>query len=88
MRAVIETAGIKDILTKSHGTNNPINTVRATLAALQQLKTAPQVAELRGKEVEQMVGKRLAAAYKGKEDSSSSPQSAEVAPVGAGGARG
>src|SRR5207302_8435811 len=44
MRAVIETAGIKDILTKSHGTNNPINTVRATLAALQMLKTAPQVA--------------------------------------------
>jgi len=64
MRAVIETAGIKDILTKSHGTNNPINTVRATLAALQQLRTAPQVAELRGREVEQMVGKRLAAAYK------------------------
>ena len=63
MRAVIETAGIKDILTKSHGTNNPINTVRATLAALQQLKTAQQVAELRGKDVEQMVGKRLAAAY-------------------------
>src|SRR2546428_9451502 len=67
MRAVIETAGIKDILTKSHGTNNPINTVRATLAALQQLKTAPQVAELRGREVDQMVGKRLAAAYKGAE---------------------
>src|SRR5229473_276064 len=44
MRAVIETAGIKDILTKSHGTNNPINTVRATLAALQQLRTAQQVA--------------------------------------------
>ena len=67
MRAVIETAGIKDILTKSHGTNNPINTVRATLAALQQLKTAPQVAELRGRDVDQMVGKRLAAAYKGAE---------------------
>src|SRR5438128_12475127 len=67
MRAVIETAGIKAILTKSHGTNNPIHTVRATLAALQQLKTAPQVAELRGREVEQMVGKRLAAAYKGGE---------------------
>jgi small subunit ribosomal protein S5 len=64
MRAVIETAGIKDILTKSHGTNNPINTVRATLAALQQLKTAQQVAELRGKEVDQIVGRRLANAYK------------------------
>jgi len=86
MRAVIETAGIKDILTKSHGTNNPINTVRATLAALQQLKTAQQVAELRGKEVEQMVGKRLAAAYKGAEPAPSSTQSAEAAPVGAGGA--
>src|SRR3981081_368668 len=60
MRAVIETAGIKDILTKSHGTNNPINTVRATLAALQPLRTAQQVAELRGKEVDQIVGRRLA----------------------------
>jgi small subunit ribosomal protein S5 len=64
MRAVIETAGIKDILTKSHGTNNPINTVRATLAALQQLRTAQQVAELRGKEVDQIVGRRLANIYK------------------------
>src|ERR1700704_6559044 len=64
MRAVIETAGIKDILTKSHGTNNPINTVRATLAALQQLRTAQQVAELRGKEVEQVVGRRLANVYR------------------------
>jgi small subunit ribosomal protein S5 len=67
MRAVIETAGIKDILTKSHGTNNPINTVRATLAALQQLKTAAKVAELRGKEIEQIVGKRLARAHRGAE---------------------
>ena len=67
MRAVIETAGIKDILTKSHGTNNPINTVRATLAALQQLRTAQQIAELRGKEVEQIVGRRLATAYRRQE---------------------
>jgi small subunit ribosomal protein S5 len=64
MRAVIETAGIKDILTKSHGTNNPINTVRATLAALQQLRTVQQIAELRGKEVEQIVGRRLANIYR------------------------
>src|SRR5216683_206008 len=64
MRAVIETAGIKDILTKSHGTNNPINTVRATLAALQQLRTAQQVADLRGKELDQIVGRRLANVYR------------------------
>jgi small subunit ribosomal protein S5 len=69
MRAVIETAGIKDILTKSHGTNNPINTVRATLAALQMLKTANRVAELRGKDLDQIVGKRLAAIYRGAEPS-------------------
>src|SRR6266705_3605934 len=64
MRAVIETAGIKDILTKSHGTNNPINTVRATLAALQQLRTVQQIAELPGKEVEQIGGRRLANVYR------------------------
>src|SRR3989440_10550963 len=60
MRAVIELAGIKDILTKSLGTNNPINTVRATVEALQRLKTAQQVAELRGKTVEELVGRRRA----------------------------
>jgi len=81
MRAVIETAGIKDILTKSHGTNNPINTVRATLAALQQLKTAAQVAELRGRDLEQMVGKRLAAVYRG----NSSPPGAEASATAAAG---
>ncbi len=88
MRAVIETAGIKDILTKSHGTNNPINTVRATLAALQTLKTAAQVAELRGKDIEQIVGKRLAAAYRGAEPALPAPQSGEVAAPAAGAARG
>ena len=83
MRAVIETAGIKDILTKSHGTNNPINTVRATLAALQTLKTAQQIAELRGKEVEQIVGKRLAAAYRRQEGGgkAASASGAEATPV-------
>jgi small subunit ribosomal protein S5 len=63
MRAVIELAGVKDILTKSLGTNNPINTVRATIAALQSLRTASEVAELRGKNLEDMVGKRLAKVY-------------------------
>src|SRR5436189_2562710 len=62
MRAVIELAGVKDILTKSLGTNNPINTVRATMSALQSLRTAQEIAELRGKELEEIVGRRLAAA--------------------------
>ena len=81
MRAVIESAGIKDILTKSHGTNNPINTVRATLAALQQLRTAQQIADLRSKDVEQMVGRRLANAYRrsdGSEPAAAAAAAAEV----------
>jgi small subunit ribosomal protein S5 len=64
MRAVIELSGIKDILTKSVGTNNPINTVRATISALQSLRTAPEIAELRGKQLEEVVGKRMAAIYR------------------------
>ncbi len=80
MRAVIETAGIKDILTKSHGTNNPINTVRATLAALQMLRTAQQVAEVRSKDLDQMVGRKLANAYRRQEPSTAAPVGA---PTGA-----
>jgi len=64
MRAVIELSGIKDILTKSTGTNNPINTVRATLNALQTMRTAQEIADLRGKTVEDIVGRRLARAYR------------------------
>jgi small subunit ribosomal protein S5 len=64
MRAVIELSGIKDILTKSLGTNNPINTVRATMAALQSLRTAQEVAELRERSIDDIVGRRLAGAYR------------------------
>ncbi len=51
MRAVLELAGIHDILTKSLGTNNPINVVYATVEALRSLRTAEQVAAMRGKSV-------------------------------------
>src|SRR5258708_30040523 len=64
MRAVMELSGVKDVLTKSTGTNNPINTVRATLEAIQSMRTAQDIADLRGKTVEEIVGKRLAAAYR------------------------
>jgi small subunit ribosomal protein S5 len=54
MRAVLELAGIHDIVTKSLGTNNPINVVLATFAALKSLKTAEKVAQLRGKSVQEI----------------------------------
>ena len=55
-RAVLELAGIKDIVTKSLGYANPINMVHATLNALNQLKRAEEVARLRGKTVEEILG--------------------------------
>lgn len=56
VRAVLELAGVADILSKSLGTNTPINMVRATLEGLSQLKRAEDVAKLRGKSVEELLG--------------------------------
>ena len=61
MRAVVEAAGIHDILTKSLGTDNPINVVRATIAALASMRTLREVAALRGLKPEHMVGRKRAA---------------------------
>ena len=55
-RAVLEMAGIRDIRTKSYGTNNPINMVKATMEALKKLRSAEQVARMRGKTVEEILG--------------------------------
>lgn len=54
VRAVLEAAGIKDILTKSMRTSNPFNVVYATMEALTQLRTKEEVAKIRNKEVSEL----------------------------------
>ena len=58
MRAVVEAAGVKDILSKCIGTSNPHNAVRATVEALSQLEAAEQVAKRRGVSLEHVTGKQ------------------------------
>jgi small subunit ribosomal protein S5 len=56
VRAVMEAVGVKNIRTKSHGTNNPINCVKASIEGLKALRTAEQIAAIRGKTVEEING--------------------------------
>jgi small subunit ribosomal protein S5 len=56
VRAVLELAGIRDVLTKSIGTQNPINLVKATMEGLMSLRRPEQVAKLRGLSVNQVLG--------------------------------
>ena len=56
VRDVLEACGNKNIVTKSIGSNNKINVVRATLEGLRQMRSAEQVAKLRGKTVEELLG--------------------------------
>ena len=51
VRAVVECAGVKDLLTKVHGSTNPLNVVKATLNGLKQLRTREEVSMLRGVEI-------------------------------------
>ena len=55
VRAVLEAAGVQNILTKCQGSNNPHNLVKATLNGLRRLRSAEEIAELRGLAVEEMV---------------------------------
>ena len=53
---VLELCGVKDIRTKSYGSNNPINMVKATIEGLASLRSAEEVAKMRGKTVEELLG--------------------------------
>ncbi len=56
VRSLLEVSGIKDIRTKSIGSNNPINSIKATVDALKQLKTIEEIAALRGKTPDEIRG--------------------------------
>jgi small subunit ribosomal protein S5 len=77
VRAVVESAGIHDILTKCLGSSNPHNVVRATVAALKMLKAAEQIAEKRDKSVDEIAPKRMREATTG----ATAVEIAPVAPV-------
>jgi small subunit ribosomal protein S5 len=55
VRAVLEAAGVQNVLTKCQGSNNPHNLVKATLDGLRRLRSAEEIARLRGLQVEEMV---------------------------------
>jgi small subunit ribosomal protein S5 len=61
VRAILEVSGVKDVLAKSLGAPNAINTARATMEALKQLKRAEDVAKLRGKKIEDLLPKGVLA---------------------------
>jgi small subunit ribosomal protein S5 len=74
VRAVLELAGIHDVLSKSLGSQNPINLVKATVAALQGLRSPQQVAELRGLTVHEVLG-----IFPQEESAESTPEAADEA---------
>jgi len=56
MRAVLECVGVRNVLAKSYGSRNPINVVRATIAALTKVRSPEEIAAKRGKSLEDITG--------------------------------
>jgi small subunit ribosomal protein S5 len=75
VRAVLELAGIRDVLSKSLGTQNPINLVKATVEGLQSLRRPREVADLRGKTINEVLG------LDGQNGSATEPATTEAAPA-------
>jgi small subunit ribosomal protein S5 len=65
VRAVVEAAGIHDLLAKTLGSNNPVNVVHATVKGLQDLKSAYEIAELRDKSLEHVAPKKMVETMRG-----------------------
>jgi small subunit ribosomal protein S5 len=82
VRAVLELAGIHDILSKSLGTQNPINLVKATVTGLRELRTPKEVAQLRGLSINRVLGLAEPVAD-GAAEAVAGEAPAEVAPDGA-----
>jgi len=91
VRAVLELGGVRDVLTKSIGTQNPINLVKATMDGLVRLRRPEEVAELRGLTVAQVLGVQKSSgastiAAEGSEASASGPDATSGGSAGGGGA--
>jgi small subunit ribosomal protein S5 len=85
VRSVVEAAGIRDLLSKSLGSTNPVNVVRATMEALAALASADSIAGRRGKQAEELIGRRAAEAARQPRVPVERPPRE---PAGAGGGRG
>jgi small subunit ribosomal protein S5 len=85
VRSVVEAAGIRDLLSKSLGSTNPVNVVRATMEALAALASADSIAGRRGKQAEELIGRRAAEAARQPRVPVARPPRE---PAGAGGGRG
>jgi small subunit ribosomal protein S5 len=81
VRAVLELAGIRDVLSKSLGTQNPINLVKATVEGLQSLRRPSEVAALRGKTVREILGLDARAAETSTEGEAEPVAAAEAEPA-------
>jgi small subunit ribosomal protein S5 len=80
VRAVLEAAGIKDVLTKSLGNNNPINVVRATILALSRLRSAQEEATRRGKTLDEMNRRQVLRAIRLAMNEATAPVVADTRP--------